>query len=106
MNSIHGKFSCKKKMQIIKNDFFDDNCIALLIAIFRNVSQEQAFVLLENPETSKVKLAKVYTKEDVRDMHKLRKKFSYVKVAEMYGLSEGSMWNKLNIYNKGIMENL
>lgn len=73
----------------------DDNCVALLMSIFRGLTPEQAFWVLKKPDIKKNSLGRIYTVQDVEDMIELRHFFSYREIAEMYNISYNAVVGKI-----------
>lgn len=79
----------------------NDNWCALCISILKNVTPEMAFELLDNVGTKKpmkYKKYKTITIDDVADMVKLKETNTYKQIAEMYGMSFGTAYSKIQNY--------
>lgn len=65
------------------SDVFDLNYLALILAIFKRCTVEQAFKWLNTGK----KPFKCYTANDYIDMVKLKKLMTYTQLSEVYGIT-------------------
>lgn len=68
-----------------------ENWCVFCIAIFKNLSVEQAFNLWEEHPNRKW-----ITKDDVLDMSKLKSEMTYKAIGEIYGLTESAAYRRIN----------
>lgn len=69
----------------------DENWYVFCIAIFNNLSVEQAFNVWEEKPNRKW-----ITKDDVKDMTKLKYEMTYKAIGEIYGLTESAAYRRIN----------
>ncbi|MDI3534799.1 MAG: hypothetical protein PWQ82_1164 [Thermosediminibacterales bacterium] len=74
------------------------NYYALMVAIFRKCTPEQAFELLENGKLKRMKL----NNDDIAYMVELKKELTYKEIGEMYGLSPDAVHNRIRRFKRQI----
>jgi hypothetical protein len=75
----------------------DENWCVLCIAVVMNLSVEQAFNKWQgiNPKGQFT-----YTDQDVEDMVKMRETMTYRQIGQIYGLSDGAVYRRIDRYKK------
>lgn len=76
----------------------DFNYAALALAILKGYTPEQAFRVMERPQTET--LERIYTKQDTKDMVSLKRSYSYQEIALMYNMSWDSVRRRIKRYVK------
>lgn len=78
----------------------NEGYLALLLAIFRNVTQEQAFRILDG-KTPKAKKNRKWTDDDFQEIAQCRKEgLKWNEIGEMYGMKEKSAQKAYRRYVK------
>ena len=67
------------------------NYYALVISILRQWTPEQSFYYLENNEPGKPEI----TKEDVKEMARLKEAMTYQEIGDIYGISDGAVYTRI-----------
>ena len=74
--------------------------MALAVCILTDLEPEEAFDRVSAPVTWAQKVAR--NRERTEDMIKLKEQgFGYKEIAEMYGVTRGTVWNRIKQYKKG-----
>lgn len=73
-----------------------ENWCALCVCILRNVTPEQAFLLLE--KNVKFTKNKNVTDEDIEHMIELRKEKTFQEIGDLYGLNPGAVYTRIKRY--------
>jgi len=74
----------------------NENWYIFCIAIFKNITVEQAFNVWEglNPKNNSIVAA------DVADMREMRKTMTYKAIGEIYGITDGAVFRRLKDYKR------
>lgn len=75
-----------------------ENYYALLICILLPVTIEKSFDLMEGRITKKRNTA--ITRNDVKDMIRMKQSMTYEEIGEMYGISKQAVYRRIKRYKE------